>query len=106
MATEHKIAVTRTARYLISGDPRKARETWLLLHGYGQLADDFLKACRVLESPDRLLVVPEGLSRFYGKGFSERPGASWMTREAREDEIRDYVGYMDALMAHLSPPGP
>ncbi len=103
---EHSITVSRTARYLVLGNTDTARETWVLLHGYGQLASDFLESCRALATPERLLVAPEGLSRFYGRGFSESPGASWMTREAREDEIRDYVGYLDAVAAELPRVGP
>lgn len=103
MASTHSIVVSKTARYELEGDPENASEVWLLLHGYGQLARDMLSACEVLASPTRLLVAPEGLSRFYGKGFSETPGASWMTREAREDEITDYVRYLNAVVDAVCP---
>jgi hypothetical protein len=48
-------------------------------------------------------VAPEALSRFY---VSQEPGrhcpvsvvgGTWMTREDRENEIRDYVRYLDIL---------
>src|SRR2546422_1126863 len=52
----------------------------------------------------RLLVAPEGLSRFYVSEMSEpvadrKVGASWMTREDRLAEIADYVRYLDAVYA-------
>lgn len=103
MASTHSIIVSKTARYEMEGDPQTASEAWLLLHGYGQLARDMLSACEVLANPTRLLVAPEGLSRFYGKGFSETPGASWMTREAREDEIADYIRYLNAVVDTVCP---
>ena len=84
------------------GDAASAREVWYVLHGYAQLADDFLQSCAALASPDRLLVAPEGLSRFYGKAFAQAPGASWMTRIDREAEIRDYVEYLDTLHETLA----
>lgn len=102
---EHLIRIPRTARYLVSGDAVAPREVWFLLHGYGQLAEDFLHSCRAAEAPGRLLVAPEGLSRFYGKSHGEPPGASWMTRALREEEIADYVGYLDAVNAAVGAPG-
>ncbi|MFO8099802.1 MAG: dienelactone hydrolase family protein, partial [Salinibacter sp.] len=80
---------------------------WIVLHGYGQLAADLASAARPLASPTRCVVAPEGLSRFYIDDLDthERVGASWMTQEAREDEIHDYVRYLDAAVEHLSPPG-
>ncbi len=102
--SERALEVRRTARYFVSGDTERAGEVWVLLHGYGQLARDFLAGCQALAQPDRLLVAPEGLSRFYATGFFEAPGASWMTREARLDEIRDYVRYLDAVVEDLGGP--
>ncbi|MBO6574702.1 MAG: dienelactone hydrolase family protein [Rhodothermales bacterium] len=101
---EQHIEVTRTARYFLAG-PEKPTEVWFCLHGYGQLASDFLAMCAPLERPDRKLVAPEGLSRFYGKGFHEQPGASWMTRADREAEIRDYVAYLDRVADREVPAG-
>jgi predicted esterase len=46
-----------------------------------------------------LIVAPEALSRAYfeeAKGV-RRIGASWMTKEARESEIDDYVHYLDQV---------
>jgi predicted esterase len=99
---EHRLAVSRMARYftLGGGEPR---EVWFACHGYGQLASRFLEKLRVLDDGHRLLVAPEGLSRFY---LSESPterrvGASWMTREDRLAEIEDYVQYLDAVYADI-----
>lgn len=78
-------------------------DIWFCCHGYAQLASDFLKEFECIESPDRLIVVPEALSRFYvpaGTGFhaaDAKVGATWMTREDRDNEIVDYVNYLDRL---------
>jgi acetyl esterase/lipase len=71
-------------------------DVWFLLHGYGQLASEFLDHARALAREGRLLVVPEALSRFYHEDH-EKVGASWMTREDRLAEIDDYVSYLDRL---------
>ena len=96
---EHRVAVTRRARYFTLGATNPVEQVWFACHGYGQLAARFLEKLRALDDGHRYLVAPEGLSRFY---LSERPeerrvGASWMTREDRLAEIEDYVPYLDAV---------
>ena len=100
---EHKIQVQRTARYWTLGDPTVAKEVWVVLHGYNQLARRFLRRFEPINDGQRLIVAPEALSRFYvaherGRHGSEAlVGATWMTCEDRLAEISDYVGYLDRL---------
>lgn len=98
------IRVQRTARYAILGEMGpKISDVWIVCHGYAQLATRFIERFRGIAAPHRLIVAPEGLSRFYsdrGSGFhgpSAQVGASWMTSEDRENEIADYVAYLDAI---------
>ncbi len=103
--THHTVEVPRTARCVTIG-ALAAPVWWVVLHGYGQRAADSAEAARPLAAPDRCVVAPEGLSRFYVDGLDthERVGASWMTREMREAEIQDYVRYLDAAVQRLAPP--
>lgn len=103
---EHHLPVSRAARYFTFGSPKDARDVWLVCHGYGQLAARFLDRFRPLESVQRCIVAPEGLSRFYltDNAAERRVGASWMTREDRLHEIDDYVRYLDAVYAATVPP--
>jgi predicted esterase len=102
---ERHLSVSRTARYAILGSTEaELTEVWIVCHGHGQLARRFLSRFLPLERPDRLFIAPEGLSRYYltpprgGPHAPDAPvGASWMTREDRESEIEDYVGYLDSL---------
>ncbi len=100
---ERHIRVTRTARVQLLGNPGPlVGEIWFGCHGYGQLASDLARQLEVLHAPDRLVVVPEALSRFYldpldRRASERRVGATWMTREDREAEISDYVSYLDTL---------
>lgn len=102
---EHRLAVTRSARCFTQGG-EAASEAWMMLHGYGQLASRFLRAFAPLATPGRLLVAPEGLSRFYLEAGAGKVGASWMTREDRAREIEDYLAYLDQVRARLIPPVP
>jgi predicted esterase len=109
---ERHIEVTRTARYYVLGNETgSARDIWFVLHGYGQLARDFLNEFTLIETADRLVVAPEALSRFYtaseigGSHAQSAVGATWMTREDRECEIEDYVRYLDRLHSAVAPNG-
>ncbi|MFQ5651216.1 MAG: alpha/beta hydrolase [bacterium] len=95
---ERRIKVARTARYFELGTIGPGlREIWFVCHGYGQLAAYFMQQFEGLSDSSRLIVAPEGLSRFYLNGVSGRIGASWMTAEERLGEIEDYVTYLDAV---------
>lgn len=99
------LSVPRTARYATLGTPDDARAVWFVLHGYGQLAEYFIRPFASM-AEERFIVAPEALSRFYTEGMRGRVGASWMTSAAREHEVRDYVAYLDALADHLRPRWP
>ena len=106
-AAEHHLSVERTARYWTLGEAASAEEVWIVLHGYKQLARRFLRRFKSIDDGRRFIVAPEALSRFYispseGRhGVASVVGATWMTREDRRAEIRDYVGYLDQLAAHV-----
>jgi predicted esterase len=100
----HHLRVQRTARYYtLGGGSSATRQVWFALHGYGQLAGEFIRYFADLADDDTLIVAPEAMNRFYlvapeSAPARERPvGATWMTREDRECEIADYVEYLDAL---------
>jgi predicted esterase len=99
----HHLRVLRTARYYTLGGGEAPRAIWFVLHGYGQLAGEFIRFFVDLAGDDQLIVAPEAMNRFYlvsvdKTAARDRPvGATWMTREDRESEIADYVEYLDAL---------
>lgn len=109
MAGVHHLRVSRTARYhTLGADPGQATQLWIALHGYAMLADRFLRLLAPLAEGGRTLVVaPEALSRFYletGRDgrHSDAIGATWLTREDRENEIADALRYLDQLHGELA----
>ena len=95
---ETKLTVSRSARMVSSApltDP--VQTVWIVLHGYAQLAADFLSEFEPVARPGVLFVAPEGLSRFYRRPRNTHIGASWMTAEARDDEITDYLAYLNKV---------
>lgn len=101
---QHDISIRKTARFFTLGNS-EAKELWIVLHGYGQLANYFLKKFEPINDGHRLIVAPEGLHRFYWEGFNGRIVASWMTKEDRLSDIQDYVQYLDQVVRQVDPKG-
>lgn len=96
-----------TARYYKLGEITKdTKHVWFVIHGYGQLAQFFIKKFNSIEKKGVCVIAPEGLSRFYLEdiptrmaGGNNRVGASWMTRENREMDIENYINYLQSVYA-------
>ena len=95
----HSFSVTKTARYFTAGPAMEAKRAdcpaWIrpiagVLHAALATGGYRMGHCRT-----------GGTARYYLEGAHGRVGASWMTKEAREDDIVDYVRYLDALSAEL-----
>jgi len=97
---EHKLISKKTFRYNQIGDFENSTHLLIVLHGYGQLAEFFIRKFNDL--PKKYLVVaPEGMHRFYLNGTSGRVGASWMTKEDRESDIQDNLNWLNQLLNEL-----
>lgn len=94
---ENQISCTKTYRYYTLGDITKAKYILFVFHGYGQLAEFFIRKFQAV-SKDFYVVAPEGMHRFYLNGSSGRVGASWMTKEAREIDIHDNLNWLNKLL--------
>jgi len=94
---KHSIKVHKTATYHSSGDIKTAKTIWFVLHGYGMLSKYFIKKFEPIVNDTNCVIAPEGLSKFYTEGFYGRVGATWMTKEDREEEIEDYINYLNQL---------
>jgi predicted esterase len=102
--------VQRTARYFTLGGRADVTTTtwWFVLHGYSQLARDFIRFFSDLAADDSRVIAPEALNRYYVVNpdvavAQHRPvGATWMTREDREADMADYVEYLDAVFEEVT----
>ena len=95
---ENFIPVKKTARYFTIGEITPGiQRVWIVLHGYGQPASEFLENFSVFDDGSTLIIAPEGLSKFYTSGLYGNVGASWMTKDDRLNEIRDYIRYLDSI---------
>jgi predicted esterase len=96
----------KTGRYYLSKPhdkiDEKTKKLIFVIHGYAQLAKDFIQEFEFLNNDETLIIAPEGLSRFYSKNVI---AASWMTKEDRDNEIDDYLFYLEGIanqiLSHL-----
>jgi predicted esterase len=103
---EHHLTFNFKARYYASGGiTDRTKHILFVLHGYGQLAQYFIRKFASLESKSVVIIAPEGLSRFYVEPLdaagrkTTRVGATWMTKEDRLVDIENYVNYLDAVFS-------
>jgi predicted esterase len=94
----HRRKVLKTAHIFTFGHlSSKTKYIWITCHGYAQRAEDFIQSFIFLDPETHFVIAPEGLSRFYRKGFNGEVASSWMTREDRMDEINDYTRYLQGV---------
>ena len=80
---------------------RNEKEILIVLHGYGQLSEFFLRKLQPIFSEERLIVVPEATNYSYLEGFSGRVGANWMTSHERESAIENNHIYLNGLIENI-----
>ncbi len=87
------------APYFLSQEPTgKEQAIWIVLHGYGQLAEFFIRKFIPFASEERLFIAPEGTNHSYLNDFQGRVGANWMTSYQRETAIGNNHRYLNGMM--------
>ena len=99
---EQRIKLPKTFRYFTNGNIETAKTIWFVLHGYGQMPEYFIRKFQGLNPEKHFVIAPEGMHRFYLNGTSGRVGSSWMTKEARLDDISDNIDFLNALYSNFS----
>lgn len=87
------------SHYFLSQEPTfQEKEIWLVVHGYGQLAEFFVRKFKKFFSPKILFIAPEGTNYNYLEGFQGRVGANWMTKHERETAIENNHRLLNKLI--------
>lgn len=104
----HDFSTARTARYALLGDPGPGiRSVWFCLHEAGQSVAELAGYLAPLDTPDRLLVLPEGLSRFTLPGAVPaglpQMAAAWLAPGSGDllPDLSDLTVYLDSLSQHI-----
>jgi len=103
--TPFTFTTPRTARYLQLGEPGPAIEhVWVCLHGHDQPVAELTEQLRNLDTPERLLLLPEALSRYPlppDEGAEARTGAAWFASDSLLPDLADLGAYLDALTTQV-----
>lgn len=71
---------------------------WVVLHGIGYLSRYFLRHFEGLPADKNYIIAPQAPSKYYlGKAYTH-VGASWLTQEDTQQEIKNVMTYLDAIM--------
>lgn len=100
----HQFKTEKIARVFTLGNIHTANDVWIVLHGYAQLASTFIEQFDFMVDHNTAVIAPEGLHRFYRRGFNGEVVASWMTKEDRLNDILDYVSFLNAVHAQFTNP--
>ena len=102
---------SRTARYLSLGEAGPAiTQVWVCLHGHGQPLAELAAHLQNLDTPERLLLLPEALSRYEQPQDANADGiidaaprtdAAWFAAETLLPDLTDLAGYLDALTTQV-----
>ena len=99
------ISTARTARYISLGEPgADIQHVWFCLHGESQPLADFAAQLVNFDTPERLLVLPEALSRYaLPAGPTETPVtvATWFAPDSLLPDLADLTTYLDELAAEV-----
>ena len=96
------LPIEKKARYFQLGNPGNDTSiVWVVLHGYGMLSEFFIQKFKKLENKNTLILAPEALNRFYIDTNYGRVGASWMTKDERQDDIKENIKYLNSLMDQI-----
>ncbi|OHX66247.1 alpha/beta hydrolase [Flammeovirga pacifica] len=96
---EEWVSIQIDAPFIYNEQTTKETEhVWFLFHGYGQLAEHFIRRFDILNPITHHVVALQGLSRFYLDEKYEKIGASWMTRMHRDRDIVHQKKYIEEVV--------
>ena len=98
MSSQQYIDIVQQAKFSTIGKLNaNTKQVWIVLHGYGQLSQYFIRKFSILSENGHFVIAPEALSKFYLSENSQRVGATWMTKEDRLNDIENYIRYLNTL---------
>ncbi len=90
-----KIQISHTVYYSVQvPEQRGPRPLLIVLHGFGQVARQFITVFEPLAKKGILVAAPQGAHQFYTHLKKGQVGFSWLTRYERDQSVVDFVGYM------------
>ncbi len=93
-----KMQISHTVYYSVQVPEQKGPHPLLIvLHGFGQVAGQFIKVLKPLARKGILVAAPQGAHQLYTNLKERRVGFSWLTKYERDQSVSDFVAYMEQL---------
>lgn len=95
---EKEIAYQITNTYSTMNElTEKTKNIWFVCHGIGFLSRYFIKYFNELNPEENYIIAPQASSKYYLKNEYKHVGASWLTRENTEAEIKNVMANLNAI---------
>ncbi|CAN5360151.1 esterase [soil metagenome] len=75
----------------------KTKNVWMVFHGIGYLSRFFMKYFRELNPEENYIIAPQAQSKYYLSDKYTHVGASWLTKENIETEIKNTLAYLEEV---------
>jgi len=97
-----KMQISHTVYYCVQVPEQKGPHPLLIvLHGFGQVAGQFIKVFEPLAQKGILVAAPQGAHQLYTNLKERRVGFSWLTKYERDQSVSDFVAYMERFFKLL-----
>ncbi len=97
-----KMHISHTVYYSVQVPEQKGPHPLLIvLHGFGQVAGQFIKVFEPLAQKGILVAAPQGAHQLYTNLKERRVGFSWLTKYERDQSVSDFVAYMEQFFKLL-----
>ncbi len=97
-----KMHIEHTVYYAVhSPETNEPAPLLLVLHGFGQVAAEFIKIFEPLVQRGILIAAPQAPHQFYRSLADRTVGFSWLSRYERDQSIQDFAHYMENFYALL-----
>ena len=75
----------------------KTKNVWVIFHGLGYLSRYFLRSFKELDPEENYIIAPQAQSKYYLDEKYKHIGASWLTKENTEVEIKNVFKYLEEV---------
>jgi predicted esterase len=98
MTNEKEISYQITNTYTtVNKLTAKTKNVWLVCHGIGFLSRYFSIYFEMLNAEENYIIAPQASSKYYVKNEYKHVGASWLTKENTEAEIKNVMTNLNAI---------
>ena len=98
--SENTVTYSNTTSYTTLNTLSDTTENiWIVLHGLGYLSRYFIRHFDGLPADKNYIIAPQAPSKYYLNTTYTRVGASWLTKENRQQETGNVLAYLDAVLA-------